>query len=212
MKLNQLLLVLAFACISVAHAQTEKGTKTLGLSFNYSTEKRDNSDSPGEDKFTFYGIGPTFSYFIADHLDLGASLNYQHSKYKYASQNAFLSSQEAQVYQATVFLRKHIMFFDQFGLRTGPFASFSAGNSDEFFQDGQKRIVNTKEFRGGLNLGIEYFPTKKIGIAANLATLSYSHLREDVDNGRESLDKTNSFNLDVTNGLNLSIFLVLGAK
>lgn len=212
MKLNLSLLVLALACISVAHAQTEKGTKTLGLSVSYSSQETENANWESKTKLKYFGIGPTFSYFISDKLDIGAGLSYSWEDHNQDAEGAFYNNQEAKWYGASVFLRKHIMFSDQFGLRTGPFAIFGKGESTMYFDDSSTRNLTTNNFQGGLNLGIEYFPTKRIGIAANLASLSYSYSKEKIEQTTESVTKTNSFGLDVTNGLNLSIFLVFGGK
>lgn len=211
MKLNLSLLVLALACISVARAQTEKGTKTLGFSVNYSTQKNDR-DGITEEKITSFGVGPSFSYFVKDRLEVGASLNYFREDREYEGQNRSMNTLEGQQFGATVFLQKHIMFSEQFGIRTGPFASLFNGDSEAFYFNGPTQEATSKGFRGGLNFGIEYFPVKNIGIAANLATLSYNHTKEEIKGTTGTVSKINSFELDLTNGLNLSIFLVFGAK
>lgn len=211
MKLNLSLLVLALACMSVAHAQTEKGTKTLGFSVNYAKEKNDRGGEP-ERKTTSFGLGPSFSYFMKDKLEIGASLNYFNSDYEFLQQNNYMNGLKDQQFGATIFLQKHFMFSEQFGIRTGPFASFINGNSESDYPDQPKQETTSKGFRTGLNLGIEYFPVKSIGIAANLATLSYNHMKQEVKGTTETNSKINSFELDVTNGLNLSIFFVFGAK
>lgn len=211
MKLNLLLLVLALACTSVARAQTEKGTKNLGFSFGYSTEKNSFGGSGQKQKRTDFDIGPTFSYFIADRLDLGASLGYFRIEQDYQGSNSYSNGSSMDQVGASVFLRKHIMLSDQFGIRTGPFAAFTTGESTQDNANEVDYTVKSKSFSGGLNLGIEYFPTKRIGIAANLVSLSYGHSRSE-QQGTQQVTKVNSFNLNVTNGLNLSIFLVFGGN
>lgn len=211
MKLNLSLLVLALASISVARAQTEKGAKTLGFSVNYSTQKN-YRDGITEEKMTYFGIGPSFSFFVKDRLEIGTSLSYFHENRDYEGQNSYVSALKGQQFGLSVFLQKHIMLSEQFGIRTGPYASIFSGDSESSYPTEPKREMTSKGFRGGLNLGIEYFPVKNIGIAANLASLSYTHTKEEVKGTTETVSKINSFGLDVTNGLNLSIFLVFGAK
>jgi hypothetical protein len=104
------------------------------------------------------------------------------------------------------------MFSEHFGIRTGPFASLFSGDSETVYPNQPKQEMTSKGFSGGLNMGIEYFPVKSIGLAANLATISYNHTKQEVKGVPGAVNKINSFDLDVTNGLNLSIFLVFGAK
>lgn len=197
--------------MSVARAQTEKGTKTLGFSAHYSTQKNDR-DGATEEKMTYFGIGPSFSYFIKDRLEIGASLNYVNEDRAYSGEDPYMNSRKGQHFGATIFLQKHIMFSEQFGIRTGPFASLLSGDSEVFYGKEPKQEMTSKGFRGGLNFGIEYFPVKNIGIAANLATLSYNHSKEEIKSAPGTVSKINSFEFDLTNGLNLSIFFVFGAK
>src|SRR5690606_21734988 len=143
-----------------------------------------------------------------DRLEIGASLNYSSNEQDFEQQNSIESKQ----FGATIFLQKHIMFSEQFGIRTGPFASFLRGDSETDFPTQPKQQTTSNGFSGGLNFGIEYFPVKNIGIAANLATLSYDHMKQEVKGISGTNRKVNSFGLDVTNGLNLSVFLVFGAK
>ena len=84
-----LLLTFAVVTIQAAKAQTEKGSQNLGATFQVSTSTSNSrsfnqvTNSYGDNskgKATTYGISPNYSYFIADKLDLGASLGY--STYK----------------------------------------------------------------------------------------------------------------------------------
>ncbi|MGV3706305.1 MAG: hypothetical protein ACO1NU_13095 [Arcticibacter sp.] len=113
---------------------------------------------------------------------------------------------------ASVFLRKHIMLSEQFGIRTGPFVTFTKGESTQAYSNDADNTVKSNSFSGGVNLGIEYFPVKRIGIAANLASLSYGHSRMKQQQGTREVTKVNSFAFDVTNGLNLSVFLIFGGN
>ncbi|WP_069658464.1 hypothetical protein [Arcticibacter eurypsychrophilus] len=217
MKKTLSFLLLAFACSNLSYAQTEKGTKNLGFNFNYrsSNEKAsiadnyNNTSYPVETTGSSYFIGPSFSYFIANKLEIGVSAGYGYFKnkvdYSQTAETLFTDLDLKQnQYIGTLFLRKHIMFTDQFGLRTGPFISYTHA---KITTDAGYHNV-TKDYSGGINLGIEYFPIKKIGIAANLADVSYNHSEQNIT--ESNTYKSNSLGFNLTNSLNLSIVWVFG--
>src|ERR1700704_3382185 len=82
--------VLLFSAV-VSHAQTEKGNQTLGLNLGFSYAKGsgvsinpfDGSSSNTGYKTTTFTVGPAYSYFLADKLDLGVSLSYGTSTSNY---------------------------------------------------------------------------------------------------------------------------------
>src|ERR1700744_2289180 len=75
----------------VSHAQTEKGNQTLGFNFQYSYNNNgginispfDNSVTNTSNKYTVFSVAPLYSYFIADKLDLGATLSLGQTTYNY---------------------------------------------------------------------------------------------------------------------------------
>lgn len=216
MKLNLSLLVLALACMSVARAQTEQGTKTLGLSLGYQKQTIESDPGTSEIEYKVFQFGPGFGYFIKDKLEIGGNLLYSFQKQLQDSGPNYYSKSETKQYGATIFLQKHIMFSDQFGVRTGPFLSYIHGENEQFYNgqmtNTQKQTSSTNTYQGGLNLGLEYFPSKRIGIAANLASLSYSHFKRENEYNAGSTEKGNSVDLTLTNALNLSVFWIFGAK
>jgi hypothetical protein len=85
------LLVLITASLffyQISNAQTEKGSQTLGINLNGSYQSQngdyistyDNSSTSAASTSKSFGIGPGYSYFIADKLDISASLDYAYTK------------------------------------------------------------------------------------------------------------------------------------
>lgn len=219
MKKILLVFLLAVAGVCTTYAQTEKGTTHLGLNLSYSSDKTesntfnasDNSYDLYESKVNSFSLGPSFSYFIADKLEMGVGVGYTNSTQK--SEGRSISNHELKqhLYFASAFLRKHIMFSSQFGLRTGPYVSYNYLSSKSIYEDQADQKQNINAYTAGVNLGVEYFPIKKLGIAANLVDLSYDHSKlEYEDFGTYS--KSDSFNFSFVSSLNLSIFYVFAKK
>jgi hypothetical protein len=212
-----LVLIPAFLLVfQISKAQTEKGSQTLGIDVQFTHQKSTQSiivpaANPYNSDFkaTNFSIGPNYSYFIADKLDIGVNLNYS-----YISQDnqdpSYSSSQNSHQYGANLFLRKYFMFSDKLGLRAGPylgytrydFKSVNAGNvtknkSDNYF--------------AGANMALVYYPVKKLGVSATLASLSYQHSKLKDDTGQIGSGNNVFFNL-VNDGLSLSVFYVFGGK
>lgn len=220
MKKTLSLFVLAFAGLNIAYAQTEQGTKNLGLNLSYhSTNQKsfvtnyldnlDNEIYSQKQTSSNYFIGPSFSYFIANKLEMGVSAIYGYDKYKVDYSNDPKIEQlytdyevKQNSYIGTFFLRKYVMFTEQLGLRTGPYISYSYSKTTS--DTGNENSY--KSYIGGIDLGIEYFPIKKLGIAANLADISYHHSKQDLSDSNET--KSNTFGFSLTNSLNLSLVWV----
>ncbi|RXF70204.1 outer membrane beta-barrel protein [Arcticibacter tournemirensis] len=219
MKKILLLFLLALVSFGTTYAQTEKGTTHLGLNLNYSSDKTesnsfnafDNSYDLYESKVNSFSLGPSFSYFIADKLEMGVGVGYTNSTQK--SEGRSISYQELKQHQyfTSAFLRKHIMFSSQFGMRTGPYVSYSYLSSKLVYEDQADQKQNINTYAAGINLGIEYFPIKKLGIAANLADLSYNHSKLKHE-GFVTYSKSDSFSFSFVSSLNFSIFYVFGKK
>lgn len=208
------LIVTVIAFTGISNAQTEKGTSYLGLNIGYSSRNEkhtlnyQNYTSGQVEKTDNKGflIGPSFSRFIADKLELGVAAAYGYSKMEtdrdvpeHTTQNQYLGS---------LFMRKHVMFTDQFGLRTGPSFSFSYAKSETDVSPGENE---TMQYTGGLVLDLEYFPLKRLGIAANIGGLYYESSKTRTNN-KEVIRRTNTFDFSFTNSLNLSVFWILGKK
>ena len=220
-----MILITAIAFIhQVSQAQTEKGTQTIGtdLSFGSSNSnqqvfEQDNQPLSAENsKTTSFSVGPTYSYFIADKLDLGVSGLFQSDVTTYNPNiyNSELNKELLKYYDASFFLRKYVMFTDKIGIRTGPYINFekvtqktdySGTNATDNMNDNQYIIS------GGLNLDFVYYPYKHLGIAARIANLFYEY--DKTDNAEQGSGDAHYVNFDfISNNLSLSVFYVFGGK
>lgn len=219
-----MLLIAAFVFVyQASQAQTEKGTQTLGvnLGLNYSKINQniinpfDQSTSVDNSKTTSFNFGPAYSYFIADKLDLGASLEYQ-STITNSNPNTYndISKQVNRYYGASIFLRKYFMYNDKLGLRAGPYINYEkvttkynyTGTNATADFNGNQDIVD-----GGLGLELVYYPTKHLGVSAAIAKLSYEH--DKINNGDQGNGSANYVNFDfVNNNLTFSVFYAFGGK
>jgi outer membrane protein assembly factor BamA len=222
MKKNLIAVAALAFTIQFAHAQTEKGNQTLGLNLGYTYSKAteipvDPASNGGisiqSSKTTTFNIGPSYSYFIANNLDLGVSLFYNNSTQATSqiSPRATLSNTN---YGGSVFLRKYVLYNNKIGFRTGGSVGYSYNRNKTDYQ-GNFSTNNTNYkgnvFTGGLLLDLVYYPTTKLGLAANIANATYSHGR--VDNGLLTRGTTNDFNFNfINNGLVLSVFYTFGGK
>jgi hypothetical protein len=220
-----LFLIAAFLLASViSYAQTEKGNQTLGLNLGFSytksnginTNPYDNSSTEAGSKGTGFGIGPNYSYFIADKLDLGASLSYGMNNTTYPFLLNNLSKQSNYNYSGVIYLRKYFMYNDKLGLRAGPYVSYTKVDSKTTYSTLTPNPTDNYEakidnYGAGLNLGMVYYPSKRLGVAASLASLDYAHSKSDY--GVRGHLNGDNVNLNfINNGLALSVFYVFGSK
>lgn len=210
------LLLLSFAVVTIkaAKAQTEKGTQNLGVAFHVSTSTSNTRDlnqlsnSYGDNqkgKQTSYGISPNYSYFIADKLDLSASLGYSHSVQSYDPNPNGQGKTTFNDYSASIALRKYYLFEDKIGIRTGPYISYDKIR-DTYVYPEFKNQNNGDAYSGGIQLDFVYYPSKNIGLAAALANLNYTHQKF----GGNTIGDQNAFNLNFVNYINLSIYYAFG--
>jgi hypothetical protein len=217
-----LLLIPAFLlAFQISKAQTEKGSQTLGVNvgFNYQKSKNlsinpyDNSSFNSTIKTTGFSIGPNYSYFIADKLDIGANLNYAGYSLDDNSPN-YPTNRDSHEYSAQIFLRKYFMYGNKLGIRTGPYFGYGRYNT-KYTYSGADVIYNNSEkingYSAGINLGLVYYPSKSLGVSANLANLSYNHTKS--DNDKQGNGSSDNFNANfISNNLALSVFYVFSAK
>jgi len=217
---KSIFLIAAFLLAAVvSHAQTEKGNQTLGLNLGFGYQKTsgvsinpyDNSSTDAGTKSTSFNIGPAYSYFIADKLDLGAALSYGQSSYTYPQITNDIQKQTSYAFSSSVYLRKYIMFGNKLGLRAGPYLSYEKGDNKTDYL-GTSALYNQDskltEYGAGARLELVYYPSKKLGFAASIANVSYDHAK--FDNGNQG--HTSSDNLGasfINNGLAFSVFYVL---
>lgn len=219
MKKSIFLIAVFLLAAVVSQAQTEKGTQTLGLNayFEYSKTNvvninpYDNSVNSQNNKSTGFNIGPVYSYFIADKLDIGGSLSYGKSDYTYSLNPGDLQKQSNYSYGGTIYLRKYFMYNDKLGLRAGPYLGYARSDSKST-NSGTSSIYNedtkTDNYNAGALLDLVYYPSKRLGFSANLVNLGYNHYK--ADSGTQGHSSGDNVNLNfVNNGLSLSVFYVL---
>jgi hypothetical protein len=219
-----LILMTAFLfAFEVSNAQTEKGNQTLGVNLGFSYYKTNiliinygNSPSTQNVTTTSFSAGPSYSYFIADKLDIGTSLGYGTSKQTDNEVNySNPTKQTNNNYGATIYLRKYFMFQNKIGFRVGPSLGYSrATKSYSYPPSTATNIYNnnttSNDYTASVNLGMVYFPSKKIGVSATIASLYYDHSNSKFyDGGHQNQDSVN-FRF-INDGLSLSIFYVFGS-
>jgi hypothetical protein len=211
-----LLVAVSIITIQTAKAQTEKGSQNLGLGFNVSTTSSNASyfssytNSYGANikgKQTWYSIAPSYSYFIADKLDIGTSLSYGSSNTKYDPALNTTTKETSKGFNGSIFLRKYFLYDNKIGIRTGPYLSYGKTKQTSTYTDSQNNYnSDIDSYGGGLSLDFVYYPAKNIGLAAGLANLGYAHQKSKGYNEGSS----NTFNLSMVNNLSLSVFYAFG--
>jgi long-subunit fatty acid transport protein len=205
-------LLLAFVsiiAIQTAKAQTEKGSQMLGASFGFSTSSSDTKafntftnayDQSVHGKTKSYNIAPSYSYFIADKLDLGVSVGFGGSSQKISD----IQNQKSQGFNSSIYLRKYFLYDNKIGIRTGPYLSYESTTQEYSYNPVIKN--HNDVYGGGIGLDFIYFPVKRLGLAARLGSANYFHQKSD-DNTQGTY---NSFNLAFVNSLSLSVNYVFG--
>ncbi len=207
----------------LSHAQTEKGTQTLGgeVGFNYyktndfTVNPADNSSATLNTKTTGFKIGPDYSYFVADKLDIGINVSYSSSTTSNSTTNvqSYYYPPKASSYNfnSEIFIRKYYMYHDKIGFRTGAYLDYSRVNSTTIY-DQSSNISNDKStsnnYSGGVLLDLVYYPAKKFGLSAAIANLEYNHTK--IDDGTSGHINGDSVSFNFMNSFLLSIFYVIG--
>jgi hypothetical protein len=222
MKKLVITIVAFLFAIQFSNAQFEKGDQTLGFSIGLQYNKTnqliinpyDQSQSTQNGKTTSINVGPNYSYFIADKLDIGASLNYNTVVTNYGS-NTY-TDQNKSVYRnygGSIYLRKYFMYANKIGIRTGPYVSYyRAIQQTNYTGDNSLYNYNSKgnAYAAGVNLDLVYYASKCFGVSASIASLNYTHDKE--TNGNQGNSNSDNFGFYFTNGLSLSMFYAFGGK
>jgi hypothetical protein len=215
-------LLLAFTSLQ---AQTEKGNQTLGLNLGLSIlqssgvdiNQSDNSAATENAKTTILNIGPNYSYFIADNLEVGVNLLYGSTvttNNTTATNQVNWTNQNSKNYSGNLLVRKYFLHKNKIGIRAGAYLGYGYySQSIGYPPANSPGEYHNKQNYGqvGANLDLVYFPSKRLGVAAMLANMSYEHYKQ--NNGPQGYSSGNDFNLGlITNGLGLSMFYVFGGK
>lgn len=221
MKKNLILAAAFLFAAKLATAQTEKGTQNLGLNFTEAHQTQngtalnttDNSFYPTSGKQTQLTIGPSYSYFIANKLDIGVDLSYSHF-YSFNTPDYIPEKQVQNILSGDIFLRKYLMCSDKFGFRAGPYAGYGYTRTDytyTTYYPGDLEHSTEHGIYGGIRLDLVYYPAKHLGLSATLANAQYEH--DKVNNGNIGSTSDNNYSLAlITNGLGVSVFYAFGGK
>ena len=208
-----LLVVLSVITLQAAKAQTEKGNQQLGATLGFSTSTSNSQNYLSysntytgnvKGKTTSYSIFPSYSYFIADKLDLAVGLGYGYN-HMTNNPNDNNSNSDSRNYFGTISLRKYFLFDNKIGIRTGPYFTYQK-TKNSYAYSSNSASYSSDNYGGGLGMDFVYYPAKNIGLAAGLANLNYTHSK----NKGDTLGSSDNFNLSFVNNLQLSVYYVFG--
>ena len=171
MKKTTIFIALLLLIIKAATAQTQKGDQNLGLNLNFYSSTGDYNyqgsipGSYGSTSTTSFNTNPEYSYFIANNLDIGASLGIGRETNNYNDHTSdLLTMEKTKNYTGTIFLRKYFMYKNKVGIRTGPYLSyqyFTSGTVNTPDVNIQSYYVNGKNYQAGAYVQFVYYPTTK---------------------------------------------------
>jgi hypothetical protein len=227
MKKNLIVCAVLLLAFKISHAQTEKGTQTLGLDFGagrstsnqFIINTSDNSTESVGSATTNFNFGPNYSYFIADKLDIGVALNYQslvqtYSAVNFADNSGYPTKYSNKNFDASVYIRKYYMYKNVIGFRTGAYFMYSDGtNKSTYIGTYAANSSNgtTHDYEAQLRLDLVYYPSKRLGVSASIAEVGYSWYKS--TNGNLGNGNGDNANVDfISDGLQLSVFYVFGSK
>lgn len=208
---------MALGCAFSLKAQTQKGDQLLGgtiaLSANSTTTDYTATTNSTDYKTKSFSIGPTYSFFVANNLDLGISTNLSRSKVQsitFAGQAITPIYQYNTEFNTMIYLRKYFLYKEKIGFRAGPYAQYLYQKTRLEYQPpltSNNSFQNVHGYSGGLLLDFVYFPIRRLGIASTLGNLSYSHnkIKQQTSEGNND-----SLNLSIINSLSLNIFYAFG--
>jgi len=218
MKKLSIVIALILMIIKTANAQTQKGDQSLGLGFNfYSNSQNFNYTGPNPVSYgtlnsTSFTTIPGYSYFIAQNLDIGASMGFgdetEHQNDPSTPGGTIKTINKT--YSPTIYLRKYFLFNNKIGIRTGPYFLYQYSTSNSVYSSNSSSNYNSTSHysQTGINADFVYCPSKKVGLALNIGSLSYNHQRFDSQSYTTS---DNGVSLQfLTSNLMLSAYYVFG--
>ena len=227
MKKNLIVCAALLCVFKFSYGQTEKGTQTVGLDFsasrstnNQSTVNTFNNSTQSVSSVTSaFDIGPSYSYFIADKLDIGAALTYEPMNETYTAADAadnsgYPTKYSTKNFVAEVYIRKYFMYKNTIGLRTGAYFSYARGSNATTYEGtyaSSSSSGNGHEDAAQVRLDLVYYPSKRLGVSANIANAYYNWYRTKGTNEANTNGDNASINF-ISDGLQLSVFYVFGSK
>lgn len=218
MKKLSILISLILIIIRAASAQTQKGDQNLGLGFGFYSSNGNYNDlsvnpaSYGSLGTTSFSTNPSYSYFIAQNLDIGASLGFGNETVNESDKSIYQTSKSlTKSYNSTIYLRKYFLFNSKIGIRTGPYLLYQYSSSNTTYNPtsySPTYYATIRNSQVGINADFVYYPSKKIGLAVNIGSLSYTHYS--VGTPEDSSSNNGVGFQFLTSNLMLSAFYVIG--
>jgi hypothetical protein len=221
-----LFLIAAGVCAAqISNAQIQKGQQTLGgslgLNHNLISNGAVNSSTnileSQSTRSTNFSIGPAYSYFIADKVELGGLLSYSTGTYSTTYFNGSVittSKQNSNYLGGALYLRKYCLYDNKIGIRTGPYISYFKGDN-KYTLLSLNSTSNSKSntYNVGASVDLVYYPSNSLGFAATLANLAYSNSKATSPDSPQSVSKVENLGLNfISNDLSISVFYVFGSK
>ena len=182
-----------------AGAQT-KGTNTLGLGLNFSTQKAKLGNNSAEIKQNIYSIG--YGNFIKDNTRLGISASFTNN----SSQVNDADQSTTKGYGGSVNYQKYYPLLKKFYAFAGGSAGYNYSKTEQGTAD-----VRTSLYSLGANGGVTYFVSKRFAFESSLlsAAISYSKGKEKDDSGNPPYSNTSTqFNLSSSGAINNLAFSI----
>jgi long-subunit fatty acid transport protein len=205
-KSFSILLVCATAQLAHAQSPIKAGTVALGGSINYSHSGEETSSNSNYGYGSYsssysnnaLSVSPEASYFVADNLSVGVSLNYsiQETAFKSTPSSSGTTYRDATSFRVGPFVRYYKMLNDQFG-----FTGTLGGGYEHDTQPAQSSNASTftlksNGFYAALTPGIIFLPIPKLGIGASIGGLGYTRFditQEGNNNNNNYTDTASTF-------------------
>jgi hypothetical protein len=219
MRKSAILITLFLLILQAANAQNQKGNQTLGIGLEFSANRGNynyqNANSTvinsGTTQLTGFSANPSYSYFMANNLDIGISVGFGTGTSNFNDHFNPRITELDKNYSGSLYLRKYFLYKNKVGIRTGPYFSYQYVNSNVTYTPDINSTNNSftgNNYHAGLIADFVYYPASKIGLAVNLGNLSYNNSKT---SGQQQCSSANGVNLQfLNNNLMLSAFYVFG--
>jgi hypothetical protein len=219
MKRLSIAIVLFLFIFQAATAQNQKFDQTLGLGLDFSVNSGNFNYFGGSG----YGVNNThastagfstnlnYSYFMAINLDIGANVGFGSGVTNYTDRPSNAVTRESDNnYYSSVYVRKYFLFNNKIGIRTGPYVAYQYFSTKYLYtpENNPANNVSGNNYHAGIIADFVYYPSKKIGLAVNLGSLSYNYGKVNYTQQGEDGKGVNLAFLN--NSLMLSAFYVFG--
>jgi hypothetical protein len=196
-------LILLFALvggISYANAQIGSGSLMIGggLNFNTSSSETTNGGTTVDGPTTTsFGISPRVGYFFTDNLAVGLELGYNSTSTKItpATPPPDEIKSTTSTFEVSPFIRYYSPIADKGGAFLQATVSFATGTDKDETTTGGTTVTTESDissFGVGINPGIYWFITEKIGLEGTFGFLGYTS--ETIKTGDEE-EKSSDFGL-----------------